>query len=129
MNGAIMLSAAFGQIADAFSAAYGGPFHSALAKHPGTPVLDSGGSIEFPGVATERPCKVQVDSVTDTMKRDANYQDKDVRLFVLAASLVGDIGSDHTISIIEGPHIGDWMIATVNRDPVAVGYECLGRQL
>lgn len=129
MRIAIMFSDAFAKIAQGFSAAYDGPFHSALAKSNGTPVFDDGGSIATPGIATQRTCKVQVDAVTDAMRRDANYQDEDVRLFVLTASLAGPLITDNTISIIEGPHAGDWMIATINRDSASIGYECLGRRL
>ena len=124
-----MFDAAFASIAQAFSAAYGGPFYSGFVNHPGTPIFDNGGSIATPGVATSRPCQVQADAVTDAMRRDANYQDKDIRLFVLCASLEGVLDTDCTVRISDGPHAGEWMVATVNRDPVAVGWECLGRKL
>jgi hypothetical protein len=124
-----MFDSAFAKIATGFSGSYGGPFHNACAKSAGSPVFDNGGDIVTAGIASQRTCKVQVDAVTDTMRRSESYQDKDVRLFVLTGSLDGALGTDETISIIDGPHIGEWMIATINQDPAAIGWECLGRKL
>lgn len=120
---------AFADIALAFSAATGSGFHDALAKWPGTATHDTGGSIQTPGTPIEKTCSVQVDAATETMRSEEGYRDKDMRLLVLAATLDGDLDSDATIEVLGGPHEGAWMVASVDRDPAGVYFECRGRRL
>lgn len=120
---------AFADIALAFSGAGLGAFHDAIAKWPGTPTMTSGGSIDTPGTPTERECSVQVDAVTEAMRLADGYTDKDMRLLVLTATLEGDLNTDATIDVLAGPHMGEWMLASCDRDPCGVYFECRGRLL
>lgn len=115
----------FSSIAEGFSDAMGGPFHDALALWPGEPVKDAGGAIISPGTPTETPCSVQVDKVTELMRRDPEYRDKDVRLIVIN---IANIDTDARIQIATGDHAGTWMIQSVERDPAAIGFDCRGRR-
>ena len=119
---------AFADIALAFSAATGSGFHDAIAKWPGTPTTDDGGSITAPGTPITKNCSAQVDVATQQM-REENYVDGDMRILVLAATLDGDLDTDATIDVQDGPHAGEWMVAQVDRDPCGVYWECRGRRL
>lgn len=123
------IAAAFADIAAGFSAAGIGAFHDATATWPGTPTLDSGGSIATPGTPVEKACSVQVDAATEAMRADDGFVDGDVRLLVLADSLDGDMDTEATIEIEGGPFEGtSWMVASAVRDPCGVYWECRGRR-
>lgn len=119
---------AFASIATAFSAAGLGAFHDALAKWPGTPTTDDGGSIVTPGTPVELECSVQVDAVTEAMRRADGFTERDMRLLVLTATLDGDLDTGATIEVLSGPHAGSWMLASCERDPVGIYFECRGRR-
>lgn len=123
------IAGAFADIALGISTAIGGGFHDALAKWPGTPTTDAGGSITAPGTPIEKTCSCQVDSVTEAMRQDDGYTDKDMRLLVLAATLDGDLDTDARVEVLDGPHAGVWMLASCDRDPCGVYFECRGRLL
>jgi hypothetical protein len=124
-----MFAEVFSDLAIAFSGVFEGPFYDAKVKYAGTPVYDLGGSIISRTGASERTCQAQVDITTEAMRRSDNYQDGDMRIYILTDTLDGAVSTDMTISILGGPHIGDWMIASIGTDPVGIGWECLGRRL
>lgn len=120
-------ASAFASIATRMSAAAGGaPWIDATATWPGTPTVDSGGSITTPGTPASLPVKVQFDAVTERMRQADAYQDRDVRILVLALSRA--ITSDTVITVASGPNAGSWLVAQVDTDPAGVGFECLGRR-
>lgn len=123
----MMLAGAFADIALSISSVLGGPYHDAIAHWPGEPTTDDGGSIVSPGTPVAKSCSVQVDGVTEAMRSTDDYQDKDMRLLILAATLDGDMDTDAQIEVLAGPHVGTWMVASVNRDPAGVYWECRGR--
>lgn len=123
------IAAAFADIALSISAATGAGFHDALVKTSGTHTYDTGGSIATPGTPTSRACSAQVDAATEDMRGDSDYREKDMRLLVLAATLTGDLDTDATVQLLDGPHQGEWMVRSVDRDPAGVYYECRGRRL
>jgi len=125
----VSIAEAFADIALGMSAAIGGGFHDALAKWPGTPITDDGGSITTPGTPITKTCSAQVDAVTEAMRQADSYTDQDIRILVLAATLDGELDTDATIDIQDGPHIGEWMIASCDQDPCGVYWECRGRRL
>lgn len=120
---------AFAGIAQAFSAAGMGAFYDATARWPGTATYDNGGSIETPGTPVEKSCQAQVDQATEAMRRADGFTEKDMRLLVLAATLDGALDPAATIIVGAGPHVGTWQIASCDRDPCGVYWECRGRQL
>lgn len=124
-----MFSEAFGGLAAAFSGAFGGPYHAAVARWPGTPVYDDGGSIATPGTPIAKPCLCQVDVVTDAMRADAGFVQGDVRLLVLASSLDGALDTDATVQVTAGPQPGAYSVQAVATDPVLVAWDCRGRSV
>jgi hypothetical protein len=124
-----MFAEVFADLAVAFSGAFEGPFYDAIVKYEGAPIYDLGGSITGRTGASERVCQAQVDLTTETMRRSESYQDGDMRIYILTSTLAGSLNTDMTISVLGGPHTGDWMIASVGTDPVGIGWECLGRRL
>jgi hypothetical protein len=121
------MAQALADIALGFSTVLGGPYQDAVAKWPGTPVTDDGGSIVTPGTPVAKSCSVQVDSASEAMRLQDGFREKDMRLLVLAATLDGDMDTDATVEVLAGPHEGSWSIESVNRDPAGVYWECRGR--
>ena len=120
-----MFTDAFAGIAAAVSQAFGGPFHAARVITSTPPVLDDGGSIVSPGTSIERACMVQVDAVTEAMRAAEGFTERDVRLIII--SLDGDLDTDARVVVDAGPHVGEYSVQSVGRDPLAVYRECRGR--
>lgn len=114
-------------IALGFSAALGVGYHDALAKWPGEAVYDDGGSIQTPGTPIAKTCSVQIDAATEAM-RSEGFTDGDMRLLVLAATLDGDMDTDARVEVLAGPHVGTWLVASVERDPAGIYWQCRGRR-
>lgn len=124
----VSIPEAFAAIAQGFSAAGLGAFYDAKATWPGTPVMDDGGSIVTPATPIEKDCSVQVDYVTESMRLAEGFTGKDMRLLVLAATLDGDLDTDAKIEVLAGPNAGTWALASCDRDPCGVYWECRGRK-
>lgn len=120
---------AFAGIAQGFSAAGLGAFYDAFARWPGAPTYDNGGSIATPGTPIEKECSAQVDGVTEAMRLEAGFRDKDVRLLVLCATLDGTMDTDAEIEVLAGPNAGRWSVESVGTDPVGACWECRGRRV
>lgn len=123
-----MLADAFAQIATAVSSAFGGPYHAGKLRWPGTPVLD-GGSIVSPGTPEEYDCSVQVDAVTEAMRGQDGYTDRDMRLLILAPGLARAVDTSATVEVLAGPHVGTWMIASNASDVLGFAFDGRGRIL
>ncbi|MET3710409.1 hypothetical protein ABIC65_001089 [Sphingomonas trueperi] len=121
------IAAAFAQIMVAASGALGAGYWPAVARWPGTPVMENG-SIVTPGTPIALDCMAQVDAATEAMRGEASYTDGDVRILVLADTLAGTLDTAARIEITEGPHVGTFMIATCQRDPAAIYWDCRGRR-
>lgn len=122
-----MLDDAFRQIAGLVSEAVGGPFSAGKLLYAGVPVKDDGGTIITPGTPSEVDCRVQVDAVTEDMRRDAGYLAQDVRLIILI-----DAKPDTTpdLRVIDGKFAGQtYSLQTANRDTLGFGWECRGRKV
>lgn len=124
-----MFDAAFASIAGSFSQMAGGPFVDAVAKWPGTPTYDSGGSIVLPGAPTSYACRAQFDAPTQQMRAAEGFLQTDVRILVLATSISRVLDTAATITVASGPNAGTWAILTCQRDPAGVGFECRGRKV
>lgn len=119
---------AFAGIAVAFSRAGLGPYVDSFAEWPGMPVTDSGGSIVSPGTPISLPCQCQVDAVTEGMRAEAGYRDKDVALLVLCATLAGELDTDATVNVTAGPNAGLWSVQSVAKDSMGTHWLCRGRR-
>jgi hypothetical protein len=129
----MMFADAFAEVAAAVSQAFGGPFHAGKLRWPGEPVME-GGSIVTPGTPEEYDCQVQIDIVTEAMRSEAGYTDKDVRLIVLAPALVRKADTSATVEVLAGQyvpadHVGTWMIASEAQDVAGCAYDGRGRKL
>lgn len=123
-----MFADRFAGIALAVSARFGGPYWDAVAVWEGAPVKDDGGSIVTPGNPIEKPCSAQVDKVTDEMRREAGYIEKDVRLLVLASTLDGALDADATVNVTAGPHAGSYRVHSItDHDPLAIYWQARAR--
>lgn len=112
----------------AFSQAMGAPYHAAVARWPGTPVVDDGGSIVTPGTPVAKDCRVQVDVATEAMRSAEGFKDTDVRLLVLAASLDGLLDTQAQIEVTEGPNAGVYSLQSASTDPAGIAWDCRGRR-
>jgi hypothetical protein len=110
----------------------GGPFVDAVAQWPGAPNYDAGGSIVTPGTPATYACKAQFDAPTQQMREAEGFQQTDVRILVLAASLHASLApaldTAARINVASGPNAGTWALLSCQRDPVGIGYECRGRK-
>lgn len=118
---------AFARIATAFSAAGLGPYAPAVARWPGVPVLDDGGSITTPGVPIAKGCMCQVDVATQAMRTETGFVDTDVALLVLCASLDGELDTNATIVASGGPRTGSYSVQSVAKDSMSTHWICRGR--
>jgi hypothetical protein len=123
-----VLEEAFAQVALAVSTAFGGPYHDGVLRWPGDAELDDGGSIVTPGEPVEFDCSVQIDVVTEAMRAEAGYTDKDVRLIVLVPGLGRAVDSDATLEVLAGPHVGLWSIAGASFDTLGFAFDGRGRR-
>lgn len=120
-----MLDEAFAQVAAAISNAVGGPYYDGKLLIDGAPVYDSGGSIVTPGSATEADCSVQIDIVTEAMRLDADFLERDVRLLILGPT---NLTTAPRVRVEAGPFAGSvYELRSVSRDPLGLGWECRGR--
>ncbi|MFN3474081.1 MAG: hypothetical protein ACK4ZW_08555 [Blastomonas sp.] len=122
-----MFDQVFANLALGFSQAFGGPYIDAVASWPGTPVYDDGGSIVTPGTPVELPCSVQFDDATLAMRQAEGFQQTDVRILILAASIDAPITTEASIVVASGDRAGTWSLLSARRDPVGIGYECAAR--
>ena len=120
-----MLDAAFASLANGFAARFGAPFVDAVAKWPGTPVKDAGGSITTPGTPVQYPCRVQFDAATQAMRQAEGFLETDARILVLTASLEVTLDTEARI-IADG---ATWALLSCQRDAAGIGYECRGRKV
>lgn len=119
--------AAFASIATAFSKAGLGPYHPAVARWPGTPAYDDGGSITTPGTPIAKPCMAQIAAATQKMRTEVGYVDKDVALLVLVTTIDGELDTDATVEVTAGPHAGSYSVQSTNKDSMATHWICRGR--
>lgn len=123
-----MLAERFAGVARAVSARFGGPYHPGKLVWQGEAEEDGGGSIVSPGEPVEHDCSVQIDNVTEAMRLEAGYTDKDVRLIILAPGLGRPVDTDAALEVLAGPHIGSYTIAGQSLDTLGFAYDGRGRQ-
>ena len=122
------LASAFANIGQAFSQAFGGPFHAARVIDQTAAVYDDGGSIIVPGGVAYRSCMCQIDSATDAMRSAPGFVQTDMRFMVLSATLEGALDTAARFEVLEGPFAGVWAVSGLERDPVAAGWAGIGRR-
>lgn len=117
-----------GALASVFGAAFGGFYLPGRVLLPGARQFDSGGSI-IPGAPeVSVDCRVQVDAVTERMRQSDGYADRDMRLLILSAGLAAEVTTDCRVEVLQGPHAGLWLVASVDRDPAGAYFDCRGRR-
>lgn len=120
-----MLDDAFREIAGLVSEAVGGPYAAGKLLYAGVPVKDDGGDIVEPGNPSEVACRVQVDRVTEAMRQEDGFLERDVRLLILGPD---NLTTDPDVSVTDGPFNGQsYSLQTVGRDPLGFGWECRAR--
>jgi hypothetical protein len=121
------IAEAFANIAIGISQAFDGPYHDSVARWPGVPVLDDGGSIVEPGSPIGLPCMCQVDAVTEGMRVEEGFAEKDVALLVLVATLAVPLDTDATVEVTAGPGAGSYSVQSVGLDAMGSHWICRGR--
>ncbi len=122
-----MLDDAFREIAGLVSEAVGGPYAAGKLLYAGVAVKDDGGDIVTPGTPSEIAIRVQVDRVTEAMRQEEGFLERDVRLLILGPDT---LTTDPDVSVAEGPFAGQsYSLQTVGRDPLGFGWECRARAL
>ena len=124
----MMLDRAFAQVAGAVSTAFAGPYHPGRLIWAGTPTKDAGGSITAPGTTSQYDCRVQVDRVTGAIRAEAGFTERDVRLIILAPDLARAVDTAATVTVLAGPHAGEWSIESETRDALGFAYDGRGRR-
>jgi len=77
--------------------------------------------------AEPRTCRVQVDSATERMRSAEGFTEMDRAIYVLSASLEGDLDTGAEITVLDGAYAGvAFRVASVDRDPVAAYWLCRG---
>lgn len=125
----MLLAERFASIANRISAAVGGPYHAGRVNMPGRVKYDDGGSIVTPAAPMSYDCMVQVEAVTEAMRAEAGFAEKDVRLMILRNGLFVEINTDATVEVLAGPFAGaSYSIQSVGGDGMAVYWDCRGRR-
>ena len=116
-----------GGLASAFGAAFGSFYLDGTLLRAATYAADAGGTITSSS-PTSIPCKVQVDAISERLRASPGFTDAEVRIFVLASSLSGDVTSDDRIQVATGPYAGvSWKLnAPIGRDPAGCYWDCAG---
>jgi hypothetical protein len=123
----IDMAATFANIAVGISQQFGGPYFPGVVIDQTAPVM-SGGSIVTPGAATERPCQIQIDRVTEAMRGSDGYTDGEVRFLILAATLAGSLTTDARLRVDAGPSAGMWLVSSAERDTMGTHWEGRARR-
>jgi hypothetical protein len=123
------LAATFSGVALAISAQFGGPYWPAQVIDQAADDFDDGGSIPAGvGDPITRDCMSQIDAATEAMRQADGYAEGDVRFLILSATLMGSVGTDATVEVLDGPHAGAWLVSAIERDPMAIYYQGRGRR-
>jgi len=123
-------AAMFAGLAQTMTAVFGGPFVSARVIDQAPDAFDDGGSIpDDTADPTFRTCQLQVDIVTDAMRQADGYVEGDLRVLILSATLEGDLDTDATVEVLQGPYTGaKLLLSGITRDPAATYWEGRGRR-
>lgn len=122
------LPGAFASIAAKVTGAFGGPFHDGYVVSQATPGGPDDNGVFQPGApATRRPCQCQIDADSVTMAASDGFADGSVVFIILAATLEGTLGTDATVVIPAGDRAGTWLVSSINRDPMSIGWSGKGR--
>lgn len=122
-------ASAFASATQAASTMGGGPFHAATVWVPGTATLDDAGDITASGATVELSCKAQVTAPTTSMRDDPKFQEKDLRVIILADSITQAPTTAMRVTITTGPHPGTYALESVGLDTAGVGYTCRARPI
>lgn len=74
-----------------------------------------------------RDCRAKVDSATERMRQADGFTESDRAIFILAASLAGEVTTDCEITILQGDYAGKTFgIASHDRPPGCSYWLCRG---
>lgn len=77
--------------------------------------------------AGPRSCRARVDNATQRMRESPGFVETDRALYILAASLEGELTTEAEIEILEGDYAGSTFgVASIDRPPGASYYLCRG---
>lgn len=105
-----------------------GPLYLAARVTDRTLSYGADGTIE--AGAEPRTCKAKVDSATERMREAPGYTETDRAIFILAASITGELTTDADVEILEGDYAGSkFHISSVDRPPGCSYFLCRGARI
>lgn len=122
---------AFYDIAVGFSDMFGesGPFHDVTLSWPGAITEDSGGDVSSAASDVSKTAKAQISAADERLRQEDGYMEKDMLIYVLAASFTGQLDVRARIIFATGPHAGTYQIQSAQKDTAGIGWRCRGRPL
>lgn len=93
------------------------PLYLPATARSTTRAYDNKGDLTTTSAA--RSCRAMVDQATESMRRDPDYTAADRAVYVLAATLEGELVEGDDVEVHSGPYAGTrWRVATpIDRDP------------
>jgi len=89
------------------------------------PVYDAYGELVV--TEAEYDAKLQVDAMTEAMRREAGSSEQDRRIIILSTSTNAPIDTDCEILCDEGPYSGvRFQVASIDRDPCGAYWQIRG---
>lgn len=127
------LAAAFADIALGFSSMFGGPFYDGAVLSQAEPGhYDDDGHYVPGSEPVARPCKVQVDALSEAARAQAGLAEGEYHFIILAASLDGPVDTDARASVTDPAAPawmqGEWLVSSLTMDPVGIGWVGKGKK-
>jgi hypothetical protein len=126
------LPAAFASIAQSMASALGAPFYAGKVIIDGTPGGYDDNGVFQPGTEpSEIDCTCQIDQVSDYMRAQGGFTDRDYRFILLSGGFDGTINTDARVRVTDPNAPADfrveWMVSALQRDPAGIGWTGKGR--
>jgi hypothetical protein len=108
-----------------FGELFAGEYHDATVRSNTTTYVNGG---DIRRAQADRACKAMVDAATERMVGTEGYTATDRAIYILAATLEGDVNTDCEIVMDAGPHAGGRfkLASPIERDPGAAYWLCRG---
>lgn len=123
----IDLAAAFAEIANGFSSIAGAPYFDGAVIIDAQPGGYDDNGVFQPGQPPQQiPCRVQIDSLSEAMRAQAGFSDKEYRFIVLASGLGVALNADAKVTVTDAKapadFIGAWLVSSLQRDPAGIAW-------
>lgn len=114
-----------GGLARIFGAAFGSLYLPATLHRAVPAVRDAGGTVTNPGGFTNLDCRAQLEAQSEGTGVREDAVDTEQRIFVLAASITGEVTADDQITVAGHRY----QVVRVDRDPGQTYFDLRGRRV